>query len=336
MASRSSKKEELGTQRGTQSLQRIFFSAFFAVSAVSSSFVVAAQVPAERARTEALARRASGAAAGAAARSGSPGVRGAHAARRSAQARGRAADQSRGAQARRRGRGARSRPSSTQTAARMDALAGSQRRPSCRSCSSGWSKSTSSARHAICGCCCRRPICGVSASRRAPSPRSPSSIAIASRRTPTTLADLKKERAGARDSAAPNSPRSAPPPRRRRPRRSARRRRKTDLIRDIDKRRDLNAQLSSELQTAQQKLQATLRDLATGAAPVADGRSCRCGRSAARSTGRSTAPSRRRFGHARGAGQRHRHRRAGRRDAVGRPRRQSSRLRDRLPDSGIW
>jgi septal ring factor EnvC (AmiA/AmiB activator) len=39
---------------------------------------------------------------------------------------------------------------------------------------------------------------------------------------------------------------------------------KTDLIRDIDKRRDLNAQLSSELQTAQQKLQATLRDLAAG------------------------------------------------------------------------
>ena len=41
---------------------------------------------------------------------------------------------------------------------------------------------------------------------------------------------------------------------------------KTDLIRDIDQRRDLNAQLSSELQNAQQKLQATLRDLTTGAA----------------------------------------------------------------------
>jgi len=40
---------------------------------------------------------------------------------------------------------------------------------------------------------------------------------------------------------------------------------KSDLIRDIDRRRDLNAQLSSELQAAQQKLQATLRDLATGA-----------------------------------------------------------------------
>ena len=37
------------------------------------------------------------------------------------------------------------------------------------------------------------------------------------------------------------------------------------LIRDIDSRRDLNAQLAGELQTAQQKLQSTLRDLASGA-----------------------------------------------------------------------
>jgi septal ring factor EnvC (AmiA/AmiB activator) len=44
---------------------------------------------------------------------------------------------------------------------------------------------------------------------------------------------------------------------------------KTDLIRDIDRRRDLNAQLSGELQAAQQKIQATLRDLAAGA-PTAD------------------------------------------------------------------
>jgi len=39
---------------------------------------------------------------------------------------------------------------------------------------------------------------------------------------------------------------------------------KNELIRDIDRRRDLNAQLSGELQAAQQKLQATLRDLAGG------------------------------------------------------------------------
>jgi septal ring factor EnvC (AmiA/AmiB activator) len=43
---------------------------------------------------------------------------------------------------------------------------------------------------------------------------------------------------------------------------------KIDLIRDIDKRRDLNAQLSSELQAAQQKLQGALRDLAAGAPSV--------------------------------------------------------------------
>ena len=38
-----------------------------------------------------------------------------------------------------------------------------------------------------------------------------------------------------------------------------------DLIRDIDRRRDLNAQLAGELQMSQQKLQAALRDLAGGA-----------------------------------------------------------------------
>jgi septal ring factor EnvC (AmiA/AmiB activator) len=44
---------------------------------------------------------------------------------------------------------------------------------------------------------------------------------------------------------------------------------KSDLIRDIDHRRDLNAQMAGELQTAQQQLQAALRDLASGA-PAAD------------------------------------------------------------------
>jgi len=46
---------------------------------------------------------------------------------------------------------------------------------------------------------------------------------------------------------------------------------RTDLVRDIDKKRDLNAQLSGELQAAQQKLQATLRDLASGAPAVEAG-----------------------------------------------------------------
>jgi len=44
---------------------------------------------------------------------------------------------------------------------------------------------------------------------------------------------------------------------------------RADLIRDIDRKRDLNAQLAGELQVAQQKLQATLRDLVTGA-PAAE------------------------------------------------------------------
>ena len=43
---------------------------------------------------------------------------------------------------------------------------------------------------------------------------------------------------------------------------------KTDLISDIDRKRDLNVQLSSELQAAQQRLQGTLRDLAAGASSV--------------------------------------------------------------------
>jgi murein hydrolase activator len=48
---------------------------------------------------------------------------------------------------------------------------------------------------------------------------------------------------------------------------------RNDLIRDIDRRRDLNAQLSGELQAAQQKLQLALRDVAagsTGATPPSE------------------------------------------------------------------
>jgi murein hydrolase activator len=44
---------------------------------------------------------------------------------------------------------------------------------------------------------------------------------------------------------------------------------RSDLVRDIDRKRDVNAQLSGELQSSQQKLQATLRGLATGPAPSA-------------------------------------------------------------------
>jgi septal ring factor EnvC (AmiA/AmiB activator) len=41
---------------------------------------------------------------------------------------------------------------------------------------------------------------------------------------------------------------------------------RAELVRDIDQKRDLNAQLAGELQTTQQKLQAALREMATGAA----------------------------------------------------------------------
>ena len=43
---------------------------------------------------------------------------------------------------------------------------------------------------------------------------------------------------------------------------------RSDLVRDIDRRRDLNAQLAGELQTAQQKLQVALRDIAGGVPPA--------------------------------------------------------------------
>jgi septal ring factor EnvC (AmiA/AmiB activator) len=43
---------------------------------------------------------------------------------------------------------------------------------------------------------------------------------------------------------------------------------KSALIRDIDQRRDLNAQLTAELQSAQQKLQLALRDLSAGDVPA--------------------------------------------------------------------
>jgi septal ring factor EnvC (AmiA/AmiB activator) len=42
-----------------------------------------------------------------------------------------------------------------------------------------------------------------------------------------------------------------------------------ELVRDIDRRRDLNAQLEGELQATQQKLQAMLRDIPSGPAPPA-------------------------------------------------------------------
>jgi murein hydrolase activator len=45
---------------------------------------------------------------------------------------------------------------------------------------------------------------------------------------------------------------------------------RSELVRDIDRKRDLNAQLAGELETAQQRLQAALREMSTGA-PAAAG-----------------------------------------------------------------
>ena len=67
---------------------------------------------------------------------------------------------------------------------------------------------------------------------------------------------------------------------------------RAELVRDIDRKRDLNAQLAGELQTTQQKLQAMLRDMASWSAGGPRGRNsraCRCARSAAISPGPSTA-----------------------------------------------
>ena len=97
--------------------------------------------------------------------------------------------------------------------------------------------------------------------------------------TRVTLAQRASQLAAAR---APRQPREAAVARAAQSR--------NELIRDIDRRRDLNAQLAGELQAAQQKLQVTLRELAAGAAPPSQP-PCRCGRSAASSTGRSREPS---------------------------------------------
>jgi len=43
---------------------------------------------------------------------------------------------------------------------------------------------------------------------------------------------------------------------------------RADLVRDIDQKRDLNAQLAGELQTAQQRLQTVLREMSAGATPA--------------------------------------------------------------------
>ena len=199
---------------------------------------------------------------------------GADAPRRSAQAGARAPDQGRGAEAgRRRGREhpGRAGRDGTRRSKRSQATEDSRARPELRR---GWSRSTSSARRATCACCCPRPTSAASDRRRARSPRSRKLDRDRVAAHQRTLDELEADARDARGAQRTRGRRCAADAEQAQiARRSAPRRRRRDLIRDIDRRRDLNAQLAGELQAAQQKLQATLRDLATGA-PVPSPRRC--------------------------------------------------------------
>ena len=118
---------------------------------------------------------------GAAPRSRPARLAGTDAARRFAQARARTADQDRGASPARcrgvagRNRAGRHHRTTDEAAGRRRARRGPISRP-------GSSKCTSSGRPDTCACCSPRPTSGASGRRRARSPRSRNSIAIASRR----------------------------------------------------------------------------------------------------------------------------------------------------------
>ena len=229
------------------------------------------------------------------------------------------------------------RPSWPRPRRAMDALQTSERDAARPELERASSKSTSSARRATCGCCSRRPTSRRSARRRGRSPRSPSSIASASRRTQQTLDELTADARDARERARASSRRCAADAERAQAAVERAAQARTELVRDIDRRRDLNAQLAGELQAAQQKLQATLRDLAAGA-PRPSRPRCRCGRSAASSTGRSTGTVARRFGRSRraAASQRHRDRAPPKARTALAVHDGTSRLRALLPDSATW
>jgi multidrug efflux pump subunit AcrA (membrane-fusion protein) len=123
-------------------------------------------------------------------------------------------------------------------------------------------RDVNSDRGATRGCGCRRPTCAASARPRERSPPWLKSIAIASPRisAPWTncgrRASLEERRTRldalrveARQAQAEVERAAAA---------------RSDAIRNIDRQRDLNAQLAGELQGAQQKLQAALRSLAPG------------------------------------------------------------------------
>ena len=266
MASRFSERR---TTQNTRNTQRKLFSAVSAVSAlIVVGAVVFAQQPAERARTEALARRAT----------------------ERLQALQREADRLasdertllgdlRKLEIERQLRAEELKQVAADavkvqaeldaTAARMEWPSGQRANRATPSSASGSSKSTSSARRATSACSLSTPDL-----RRLGQ----------STRTVAALAKLDRERVETHERTAQRAQGHAQNTRTTRrseltalraaaekaelaAQRAAQAR--SDLIRDIDRRRDLNAQLAGELQMAQQKLQATLRDLANGA-PAAE------------------------------------------------------------------
>ena len=125
---------------------------------------------------------------------------------------------------------------------------------------------SSSAAPDICGCCSPLPTCANSDAPRAWS--RPGRRSIASGVThQRTLESLKSARSELEERSRRGQTLRAEAERTERAAMAATRARR-DRIRDIDQRRDLNAQLIGELQNAQQKLQLTLRDLSTGSSAV--------------------------------------------------------------------
>ena len=258
MASRSSNESR---PRSSRSTLRTWFSAIAALSAVIV-FAAAPRRPAARPRADRGARAARDrAAAGAAARSRPARLGGTDAPRRPAQARSRAAAQGRGAEAARCATPRRSRPSSTATTERMDGAAETER-PSAPELRARLVEiyKLGQARYL------RLLLSTPDLRRIGQASRTVAALAKLDRdRVASHQQHARRARSGAGDARGARRRQLAALRAARREgagrRRSARRRRATSSIRDIDRRRDLNAQLAGELQSAQQKLQATLRDM---------------------------------------------------------------------------
>ena len=140
------------------------------------------------------------------------------------------------------------------TAAKMAALEASESAPRCSSSARASSKSTSSARRATRGCSCRRRISGASAQAS----RTVAALAQLDRdriaRHEQTIKDLTAIRATLEERKRTAVAARRPPNRRGAPSTTAAAA-KSNLVREIDSRRDLNAQLSGESQASQAVLQ---------------------------------------------------------------------------------